>query len=165
MKLKCLNITFNFRANPLPYAVFNLCGSNLSNPDIAIAHRISVILKPYTSCFVRFVYWKSNVFRGSPNCHVVQRQCAVVHHSNVGRFNYPALLIESWRSKKDVVGLPFSRFFTGINEGDMLLVYRTCLSVRIRLIFKIIQHLNFIALLQEYPTITPALTCLLGVNF
>src|SRR6186713_1116698 len=85
-------------------------------------------------------------------------------HSNISRFHNPPFFIESRSGKENIVDLPLTRLLTGIDEGNMLLVNRACLTICVSFIFVIVQHLNFITFLQEYSTVAPALTCLIRVH-
>lgn len=116
-----------------------------------------MVLQPQRCITVFFVQRESDVFGGAEQRNMVEQENAVVDYRYVRRNHHAAISTEPWSGVYDVVCLPFSRLFAGICEWNVLLVYRACLAVYVGLVLIVVQNLDLVAFLQEYPAVAAAL--------
>ena len=83
---------------------------------------------------VRFIDGGVFVSRFAQKFRVILNEDSVMKNRHVTRLDYSAMFIEAWSVVDDVVGLPFARLATGVDEGWLGLVERCCLTIEIRLV-------------------------------
>src|SRR5262245_4924147 len=88
---------------------------------------------------------------------VVLDQDAVVEGGDRGFLLDPAVVAEDRRVVDDVVGLPFTGFAAGVDQRRILFVNRAGLAVEVSLVVVRIEHLDFVAALQEDSAVATAL--------
>src|SRR5690606_4839962 len=122
-----------------------------------------MVLQPQGCLAVFLVERKSDVLRRAKQGNMIKKQDTVVDHRNVGRNDHASVFAKAGRRVDDVVRLPFSGLLAGVGHRDMLLVDGAGLAVDVRLVFIVVEYLDFITLLQKHATVATPLTNLGGV--
>src|SRR5579859_1921794 len=110
----------------------SLAGLQLANPDIAVAHRIAVILQRERK-FVRtgLVGWPATVCGWAGEFDIVLHKDTVMKHGKAGRAEELPTAVEAWAVEDDVVPLPFARRPCSVHLRGILAVDRRSLAVGI----------------------------------
>src|SRR5215472_15187994 len=133
-------VRFGFRSSDL----------KLANPDVAEAHRITVILQGQR-CFVgaRFIGWPRLVRRWARQFDVILHQHAIEENRHSRGAKQLSLWIEARAVKNDIVGLPLARGTSRIDQRRILAVDGRGLAIRVGLVVIRIEHLNFVIAHQK----------------
>jgi hypothetical protein len=132
-------------------------------PDVPESDGIAVILQEERSergnsgklCRSR----RTSLDRGS-----VLNEHAIVQNGKAARFDGTIRPLFG-SAEDDVVGLPFSRLFRGVDQWRGHSVERTGLSLRIGFILVGIEHLNLVTALEVNAAVAPALPCPLDLGW
>ena len=91
-----------------------------------------------------FVVWRLVPIRYAGKLDMIVNQDAIVEGRDVSRTFYRAVFVESGSGKHDVKRLPFAGTATSINRWRLLFVNRAALTIKICLVVKRIENLNFV---------------------
>ncbi len=131
--------------------------SQLPQPNITVAYQISVILEYDRAIAMSDVFWKTDVLAGSFYFRVVLHHDAIVDDGDTARRSSNAVNAPTRGGVDDVVGLPFAGRAAGIHKWYRLFVNRGSLPIWIGCIVETIEHLHFVAALQEDAAVASAL--------
>src|SRR4051794_8039957 len=95
---------------------------NLSDPDVAVAHRVAVVLQVDRELAVLFVVRRFVEWRCALYGEVVECQYAIVENRDVGRRFQRAVVVELRRVPDDVVRVPLSRRAHRVDHWRRLLI-------------------------------------------
>ena len=131
------------------------------DPDVAEAHGVAVVLH-LQEAFVVVLGVFANRVRAGParaagKLDVVLDLDAVVDDGESGASGDFAFFVKEWAVEGDVVGLPLTRFATGIHERLGTTVESAALAVGIGDVFIAIEHLDFVLSHQKDPAVATAL--------
>src|SRR5690606_7881323 len=121
----------------------------LAHPDIAEADLGVVVLQVDRGAAVWCVRRRTAVFGGAGDDRVVLDQNAVVQHGDARGRKQSSAFGEARRLPDDVIDLPLARRARGVHQRDRLLVDRGRLAIGIGGVAVTVEHLQFVALLQE----------------
>ncbi len=130
----------------------------LAQPDVTEADFVRVILQADGQVAVSFIAGRADIRRGAFQCDIVLYQHAVVEHRHARRRIHRTVRSKPRRRENDVVGLPFAGRQARIHERRILFVDGAGLAVDVRFVFKRIEHLHFVHVLQEHAAVGPILT-------
>src|SRR6267143_743416 len=134
-------------------------GSEPPYPDVAIADGIAVVLQNQRA-FWRDALEVCRAGRVAGHRNVVLNQHAIVQDRERA-WNRFSIRTRFRRMENDVVGLPFPRLARCVDERRVVFVEGAGLTVEVSLVFKRIEHLDFVAALQ----INTAVATLLSIAF
>src|SRR5438105_11466162 len=134
-------------------------GSEPPNPDVAIADRIAVVLQNQRALW-RDALEVCRAGRVAGHRNVVLNEHAIVQDDK-GTGNCLSIRGDFRWMVDDVVSLPFPRLARCVDERRVVLIKGAGLTVEVSLVFKRIEHLDFVAALQ----INTAVATLLPMAF
>ncbi len=136
----------------------NRFGGKFSKPDVSVPDRVPVVLKGEgASAFTSGISMVLQPRCRTERLHVVLDEDTVVENGEASRLIDLPFLGELRCPKDDVVGLPFPRFATDIDEWRKLTIDGSRLAVGIGLVLVGIENLNFKQALQKNSAVAPPL--------
>src|SRR6266699_5157487 len=134
-----------------------------ANPDIAVVHRMVMILQRQRQFFwLRFIWWPFAVSRRAAQFHVVLHQYAVVKNGFACRAEQLTVFRKTRTVKNDIVSLPLARRARSVHQRRVLAVDRRGLAVRVSLALVGVQDLRLVEPLQENAAVAAVLAFAFG---